>query len=175
VTDPYTDLDTIAAVGFEDIVPSTWFAAARDNFETLARSPGCVVRRTATQSIGNAGLDEIEYTAADDRDTDGFHSTSVNPTRMTVPAGLGGWYRFGGSATFASNSTGNRILQPRVNGSTSYEAITWTGVVASTFIYPDIPILLVPGDYVEMLCYQNSGGALNITAARAWLRLVDWP
>lgn len=174
MTSPYDDLNNTQNVATGAAVSAAWFDKTRDNGETLARPPGCIVRRTATQSIPDATLTAISFTATDDRDTDAYHSTSSNQSRMTVPTGMGGWYEIGGSAIFASNGTGNRILQPRVNGSTSLTAITWTGAVASSFVYPVIPILLAAGDYVEMLAYQNSGGALNVTAAQAWLRLVAW-
>lgn len=174
MTTAYTDLNTIHNPTTSGVPPASWGDGVRDNGETLARPPGCIVRRSTTQSIPDATNTAILYTATDDRDTDGYHSTSSNQSRMTVPTGMGGWYEFGGEVTYSGLGGTNRVLQPRVNGSTSYTAITWSSTTSSTFVYPVVPILLSAGDYVEMLTYQNSGGALNITASRAWLRLVAW-
>ena len=44
----------------------------------------------ATQSIADITLTAVSFTAADSWDTDSIHSTSTNPSRLTVPSGLGG-------------------------------------------------------------------------------------
>ena len=54
----------------------------------------------------------------EDFDTDGFHDTSTNNERFTIPAGLGGTYMISGYAVFEVNSTGQRALDFRKNGST---------------------------------------------------------
>lgn len=88
-------------------------------------------------------------------DTDGFHSTSVNTGRLTVPAGLGGYYLIGASAIWsAENSSGQRLLRFKVNGSTVHRV---GDTSASQAIINDaFPRYLNAGDYVELEQYQDS-------------------
>lgn len=51
---------------------------------------GCALYMNATQSVTNA----VVTWPAEEFDSDGFHSTSSNTSRITIPAGLGGRYLF---------------------------------------------------------------------------------
>lgn len=172
MTTPYIDLHDIAQIEFGSIVPSTWFATARDNMETLARAPGCVVQRTALQALASNTPTPVEFTAADIRDTDGFHSPTSEPSKLVVPPGLGGWYSLLGSIGLSSSQAGRRILRWRVNGSVDADVVTWNpDPVSSTSGQVHGELLLNAGDYVELLI-QTSSPAINITSSRAAMRLV---
>lgn len=173
MTTPLVDPDSVAVVGTGGVVPSTWCQTVAANIQTLSRMPGCVVRRSTTQSIGNNSLTAVQFSAADLRDTDNYHNTVTNNSRMTVPTGLGGWYQVTATISWATNATGRRIIAWRINGST-----TGIGIVV-----PASPsggtgcnlvdeIELAAGDYVEVLGLQQSGANLDISEAKCALRLV---
>lgn len=98
-------------------------------------------------------------------DTDTIHSTTTNTSRLT--ATTAGKYQIGGSLFFANNTTGARGLQIQLNGATAI-AIVRIPTVGGT----DVPALqistvydLAANDYVELVAYQTSGGALNVSAS----------
>ncbi len=97
-------------------------------------------------------------------DTDGYHSTSSNTSRLTVPAGKSGKFLVGCIATFANNATGYRNVAFRKNGSTYVGSISSQNVGASgnTGVSVHNVYDLVATDYIEIDAYQNSGGSLNL-------------
>jgi hypothetical protein len=95
-------------------------------------------------------------------DTDVFHNTSTNNTRLTVPAGMAGVYIIGGGSNFEQNGTGYRLLKVRLNGSTMIGGLTVPAVGnGPTRLALTTVNVLAVGDYVELLAYQNSGGNLD--------------
>ena len=148
--------------------------AAWARVEVLAKPPGCMAQRTDVQSIANATTQFVSFTAADLRDTDAYHSTTVNPERLTVPAGLGGWYRWEGTARFAANATGPRLLSVGVNGAVLSEVVNVNAATSfGTQLSASTLILLVPGDYAGMIVYQGSGAALDTAACELSLTYVS--
>ncbi len=97
-------------------------------------------------------------------DTDGFHDNAVNPTRLTVPAGMGGTYLIGGSISWVGNATGIRALFVELNAGA---LLNICGVIqepeAANAINQALATLyqLVAGDFVELRALQSSGGNLN--------------
>jgi hypothetical protein len=61
----------------------------------------------AAQSMSNGTGSPVSF-STEDYDTDGFHSTTVNPERITIPAGMGGKYLATGVWRWAANATGQR-------------------------------------------------------------------
>lgn len=171
MTTAYNDPNNIINVSTGAAVPASWFDTVRDDLETLVRMPGCIATRTSAQSITNITTTAVQFNAADERDTDSYHDIVTNNTRMTVPSGLGGWYEVGAYLQFASGSL-NRVLSFRVNGTTTTDGDTWDAATSSTGTVTALPLKLNAGDYVEVMTYQNSGGALNLNKARGWMRLV---
>lgn len=118
-------------------------------------------RQIVSQSCANGAVTPLTFTA-EDVDTTGMHSTSVNTSRAT--AVYPGWYRTGGGGTIAGNATGQRVLEWIVNGgfppgaSSSWQgwsAAVNRGVAKSVLMYLNV------GDYLELTMNQNSGGALS--------------
>lgn len=169
----YSDLNSIHNPATGTSPPASWGDQVRDNLEHLARPPGCFVERTATVSVSNNTITAIEFTAADGRDTDNFHSTVTNSDRITIPSGLGGWYHMVGQVTFASNSTGRRLARWRVNGADALPVLAAApDPGGSTVLQCTGELLLSAGDYLQLVVLQTSGGALNVTAAWAAARKV---
>jgi hypothetical protein len=101
-------------------------------------------------------------------DTDSFHSTASNTSRLTVPTGMGGIYQITAQARFASNSTGIRLILVRLNGTTTIAQQSMTAISGNeTDMVLSTVYNLAAGDYVELLAYQNSGGNLDLQATSA--------
>jgi len=100
-------------------------------------------------------------------DTDAFHNTSTNTSRITIPTGLGGYYQFRWSIMFGANTSGNRRLRLVKNGSV-YDSGTVLTVGAPNgglcgFAGSSV-VSTVAGDYWEIQAFQDCGGNLNTGA-----------
>jgi hypothetical protein len=134
---------------------------------TASSSPSFVgvgLNKTSDQSISNDTSTAITYTG-EDFDTDGFHSTVTNTSRITIPAGKGGYYYIYAYLSFQDNATGSRAIHINKNGSriatfTRVQTVTESG--ATTTIGGTMVFNLAATDYIEVLGYQKSGGSLNV-------------
>jgi hypothetical protein len=125
---------------------------------------GCVVRGTAQQAIATATQTKITFDT-DVIDTNGFHSTTTNTERFTVPSGYAGKYRIVYNTRFGdTNTTGERAWEVYVNGSN----VTGMGLKASagaTGLGYGVPVSvqlvrdLSVADYVELQVYQDAGSS----------------
>jgi hypothetical protein len=93
-------------------------------------------------------------------DTDAYHSTSSNTSRITVPTGKAGKYLVIGKVYYSQNSSGRRIVAIRKNSSSLTEFETTPGSTEPTILATYIVDLAV-GDHVEMTAWQNSGVTLT--------------
>jgi hypothetical protein len=145
-----------------------WGAAAGGSFV------GAVAYKSASaQSIANA-TDTIVTFDAEEFDTDGFHSGSVNTGRMTIPAGKGGKYLLIGNVIFAANATGQRSINFAKNGSSAgaFQQLASAGSGTSTIFCISGILDLVATDYVEISVFQNSTGSLNVNNNQAGTRFA---
>lgn len=118
------------------------------------------MRQTTLQSVNSSTFTALTFTT-EDVDTAAGHSTSSNTSRYV--ATVAGWYQVSGAVCFANNATGRRGSAWAVNGTTlnGSEALVQT---ASNIISVPSRTMLVQlgiGDYVELMGWQESGGALN--------------
>lgn len=150
--------------------PRTWVAGevvtaaimnthVRDN--ELALYPARVqVYNAGTATIATGTITTLSFDQ-EDFDSDAFHNPASNPSRLTVPAALGGDYfvygqvamgSFTGSVEALIKKNGTTILASHTAGSGTADGPgVWVGRVLS----------LAPTDYVELQVWQNSGG--NVT------------
>lgn len=96
-------------------------------------------------------------------DTDAYHSTTTNNTRFTVPSGKAGYYSLVCNFEWATNGTGQRTINYRINGTTkvatlSVPAVTGAFGMCLAFTTSSLSV----GDYVEVTVNQTSGGNLDI-------------
>lgn len=96
-------------------------------------------------------------------DTDAYHSTTTNNTRFTVPSGKAGYYSLVCNFEWASNGTGQRTINYRLNGTTkiatlSVPAVTGAFGMCLAFTTSSLSV----GDYVEVTVSQTSGGNLDL-------------
>ena len=141
-------------------------AYLRDNILWLATdSPAVRVYNNADLTL-TTGVNTALTFNQERFDNAGVHSTSSNTGRLTIPTGAGGKYLFGGSVVFAFNATGDRGHHGWLNGVTTIvdNAARAGGTFGNAMTYSAV-YALTAADYLTMVCYQGSGGNLNITAA----------
>jgi hypothetical protein len=85
--------------------------------------------------------------------------TSV-ANRLTVKTA--GIYEIGGLLHYVLNGTGDRGIGLRLNGGTYVDWVLDVAAVnQSTRLNASVHVSLVPGDYIELIGWQTSGGNLN--------------
>ncbi len=118
---------------------------------------------STNQSIPNATYTAVTFNT-ETYDTDGFHSTATNTSRITIPAGKGGYYHVFGIVNFQASGAGARIYTITKNGTTDTFKVVQNGGTGSAQVgatFSDV-MNLVATDYIEIFVYQSSGGALNL-------------
>jgi hypothetical protein len=143
-----------------------------DTLAFLLNPPVCEVRQSAAQSIANATYVPVTFDLEDwDTDVDGVggHDTVTNNSRFT--ARYAGTYQLSGAVGFVANATSTRGATWAVNGTNlnagqviviNAGATTDQMVVARTK-----HVRLAVGDYVQLMAFQFSGGALNTSSGSA--------
>jgi hypothetical protein len=160
----FTTTDARIGVGTNDYVLTADSAQATGLKWAPAPAPafvGCVLVDSATQSIPNNTSTSVTWDS-EQLDTDNFHSTVTNTSRITIPAGKGGKYLIFGGVAYDNNTTGYRNTQLYKNGAN----VRIFGMTASAQ-YPSSQIQttildLVATDYLEIISEQNSGGSVTI-------------
>lgn len=114
------------------------------------------------QSVSNGTVTVVAF-ANEEYDTNGFHSTTTNTGRLTVPVGYAGVYIVTYSLYFATTASGicsgwvtKNAVSTRYASSQQKNDSTNGAIITSSEIMP-----LAEGDYVQLQVFQNSGGALN--------------
>lgn len=97
-------------------------------------------------------------------DTDGFHSTSSNTHRITIPSGLDGTYLFTANVAFEANATGDRAVWIEDSGGTVRAKVDVDSPSASERC--EVQCVLVyeaaAGDWFAVHVQQNSGGTRTV-------------
>lgn len=134
------------------------------NTAARAGKGSCRATRTSSLAVSSATPTIVDYTSAD-FDTGAFHSTTVNPSRLTIQRS--GKYSVIGSIAWAGNASGIRRIRLLKNGvvltpdqytqqPTGGTTVADVGQTVATFLD------LRAGDYLQVEGYQDSGGTLNI-------------
>jgi len=140
---------------------SAWVAIGGASSPTFV---GCFVYGTANQTVSNTTVTVIPF-AAENFDTDGFHSTSVNNSRVTIPAGKAGKYLVIARGTFSVNGTGFRQTRVLKNGTAVQINVEVGNSTTDTQTNASYILDLAVADYLEIAVYQNTGGNLVVTAS----------
>lgn len=128
---------------------------------------------TAGTTINSATPTKVPF-ATEEFDTDAYHDTVTNNSRITVPSGKDGYYLVTGQLTWSTVLTGNDVyvLLKKNNttdlaffGRQSQVTGNATGWNLSTTVN------LAATDYVELVVNQSSGSGKNLetTAGYNWL------
>jgi hypothetical protein len=132
-----------------------WGAAAASGFV------GASIYNSASQSISNTTYTILTFDS-EVFDTDSFHDTATNNSRITIPSGKGGKYLIVAKFHFAGNATGTNRLGGIVKNGTNVGLFRGINGNSSSVGWNASVILnLVATDYIELEVYQDSGGSLN--------------
>jgi hypothetical protein len=147
--------DSTASTGLKWATPAT------------AGFKGVAVQNTSTPSIANDTFTAVTM-GAELFDTDAFHSTSTNTSRITIPTGLGGYYWVYGAVRYGSNAAvARRQVAIYKNGAQLADGYSINSILGGNVNltpYTGVIVNLAANDYVELFTYQDSGGSLSLAA-----------
>lgn len=128
------------------------------------------------QSISNATETAVNYVASWFGDSFGTWSASA-PSKVYIPGDFpaGRYYRIIGYLHTASGSkTGMTRVRFRKNGSSYFGGnMESHGSLTPVFHLTAVEIVkLEPGDYIEMMVYQNNGSAMDVFQRRLGIFMV---
>jgi len=127
---------------------------------------GCLLTNNGSQTIPNNTDTYLTYNT-ETYDTDGYHSTSSNTGRLTIPTGKSGYYYVYSLVRWDANSSGQRTMQITKNAAQdSMGVIEATPGGTSSYIgfHQGSIRYAAAGDYFECKVNQTSGGNLNVRA-----------
>jgi len=134
----------------------------------LGSNIGQGVRLLATIS-GNVNISNTTQTPipfdTEHFDSNNFHDTVTNTTRITFP--VGGRYLVGGCVWWPSGSGGIRQVAIRLNGGSELHTDRRNGNNSTNTVCQPVTLYSFnANDYVELVCFQDSGGtvALNLNS-----------
>jgi hypothetical protein len=120
--------------------------------------------RSTSQAANNNTSTIISWSAAV-YDADAFWSAG-SPTRLTVPAGKGGFYMILVQVSMDYGAGDYRDATIRANGTTNIDSqiVFPTGAAGANNTIWAVSALedLAAGDYIEVIVKQTSGGTLNV-------------
>lgn len=132
---------------------------------------GCAAYKTTSQTLSNNTATAFDFDS-EEYDSDGFHSTSTNTSRFTVPAGKGGKYLIHANLSSINDWSGAQYIILYVNGSiytsNGYNAdgrIAWQTITAN-MINSSAVITLNAADYLQIYMLHTSGGNRDTNRGR---------
>ncbi len=156
-----TAADTVARLGIgtagQVLKVNSGATAPEWGAASAASYSGVSLGNTADQTISNTTNTAITW-STEGFDTDSFHSTVTNTSRITIPAGKAGKYQVNLFGSWYNNSTGVRILSIYLNGAV-VKVVKMQSVLEEQSQMIAMTLNLSVGDYVEGYVYQNSGGS----------------
>jgi hypothetical protein len=132
---------------------------------TVATGPtftGVGVYKNANQSIATGTATAVSF-AAENFDTNTFHDNVTNNSRLTIPAGKAGKYQINYNVNWDANATGSRQAIVYLNNATVISLVETDNAGAGRGIGLSGSLIysLAEADYIQVLVFQNSGGALD--------------
>jgi hypothetical protein len=138
------------------------FTVSADGIVSSSTQPRCLAYHNTTQSILSGAYTTLTMNS-EAFDVGGMHDNATNPDRVTLPEA--GVYLLLGTAFFAANATGHRGAKLRRNGATdlagSQVIIDNAGGTAGAIVAIHALATFTATEYVQILGFQASGGALN--------------
>jgi hypothetical protein len=122
---------------------------------------GCGVYSTTDQTISTATATDITFNT-ELFDVGGYHDTSTNTARITIPTGKAGKYSFTVNGEISSSGTGRRSIKIRKNGASTISYVQTVGASGSgtAMCVTGVDDAIV-GDYYTVNVFQDSGGNLT--------------
>lgn len=125
--------------------------------------------------IANGTWTTVSWTQ-EEFDDNNFHSTSVNPSRITVTQN--GRYNVATAACFNTAAAGSYIIDVYKNGA-SLGHSTWasfgtgSGGISTQCVRLNFDTTLLANDYLEVKVYQSSGSTVNLMVLGSFFE-VKW-
>jgi hypothetical protein len=144
-----------------EVVTAAFMNGVRDALNFILTPPLFVGRQTVAQSIANNAWTAAAWDA-EDSDTAGGHSTVTNTSRYTGQ--YPGWYQLNTSMDWATSAAGTRALAWQTNGNSANRAGKTQynpGGFDTAQVTGGTVFLNGTTDYVEVMVWQNTGGALS--------------
>lgn len=141
--------------------PGTWTQVGNPVF-TGARAYHSVSQSIANATAVVAALNSERY------DSNAYHDTATNNSRMTVPAGLGGKHAIGGHVDWGTGGTGARQTGILLNGVTLIALVQGAASAQGVVHSLSTDYTLIAGDYVEMRFFHTEGAAVTIPASTGY-------
>lgn len=132
---------------------------------------GVSARKSAGQTISTGTWVAVTWDT-EDFDTDGYHSTSTNTSRFTIPSGKAGKYLVSGSISWTGTSSGTfRLISIYKNG-VEQNQVVQNGPTADGTIQPFAHVYdLAVADYIEIYVRHNIGSDTNVQGGSAQSRV----
>ena len=132
----------------------------------IAKGECARVYHSVAQATANATLVALAFDS-ERFDTDGIHDTVTNNSRLTCKTA--GKYQITVNLDFASNATGSRRVYLKVNGATFIAGCTAKAEASGAHHFAVSTLWdLAVDNYVEVVVYQSSGGALNVDSGSSY-------
>lgn len=135
------------------------------------RFSGVKLTKSSGQPIV-ANTDIIATWDQEDYDTDGYHDTVTDNTRITIPKD--GTYLVGFTVRFSSASSGQRQAYVRIDGTTPSEPAQYqrSGSTGPVVVSATAPLTLAAGQYLEVVTQTSQTSTLDATFATFWAHRV---
>jgi len=120
---------------------------------------GVSLQQTTGQSISN-NTDTFLTFDTENFDTDAFHDDVTNNTRITIPAGKGGYYQFNFTNRYTGGTSNALVARLFKNGVEAQVNILAANSQVPTQTF-SVAFAAAVSDYFQVQVYQNSGGTLT--------------
>lgn len=155
-----TEITTPAAGDMLAIVNAA--ATKKVQLQNVAKFAPCIGARVySNASISLTNNTDTVLTFNTERyDSDVCHDNVTNNSRLTCKTA--GVYSISATAEWATNGTGYRRISIRLNGTTVIARQDGNAVTPNHSLSVTTDYALAVNDYLEVMCLQTSGGALNV-------------
>lgn len=165
--DDQSSAPSTPASGFSRIYTAAEAAYVIDDAGTskIMSFIGASVYHNTTQSVNNDTATAMAFNT-ERFDTDAFHDSGSN-TKMTIPTGMGGIYRFGATIRFPVDGDGYRTVSFRKGGSdflNGFARYASSGSAVDTTVTTEGIWTLAAGDYIEVVVRHTAGASLTMPA-----------
>lgn len=186
-TPNYVDPQTIHNPSTGGTPPASWGDAVRDGLEALAGPPICSCRtnNTSVDTITTSGSwTAVKFSSwlgggsVELIDTDGFHSTSSNPERFTIPTGKDGIYLIMARTRWSQGDDRDDTVAIAIQegGSNQYtmsQSPVSGNNVNGTDLCGMVMLPLAAGNYIQLIAYRaNPSPHVQIDLLSAQLDMI---
>ena len=128
---------------------------------------GCALYKSATQTCNN-GANTVLTWENEYLDTDAFHSTSSNTSRITVPSGKAGKYLVAAQTNYTADTTALQNLTIIKNGSMIVTNVYGNSRWFSRSMAVSTVVDLAATDYIEVQVTVSGGSNLTTEQYATW-------